>query len=52
MVTEVRTFLAERVAFAEAQGLKKSQIAVDPGIGFGKTVEHNLELLARLEELT
>ena len=51
VVTEVRAFLAERVAFAEAQGVKKSQIAVDPGIGFGKTVEHNLQLLARLEEL-
>lgn len=51
VVTEVRTFLAERVAFAEARGVKKSQIAVDPGIGFGKTVEQNLQLLARLEEL-
>ncbi len=52
VVAEVRAFLAERVAFAEAQGIEKSQIAVDPGIGFGKTVEHNLQLLARLEELT
>ena len=52
VVAEVRAFLAERVAYAEARGLTKSQIAVDPGIGFGKTVEHNLELLARLEELT
>ena len=52
VVAEVRTFLAERVAFAEARGVKKSQIAVDPGIGFGKTVEQNLQLLARLGELT
>lgn len=51
VVTEVRTFLAERIEFAVAHGLKKSQIAVDPGIGFGKTVAHNLQLLARLEEL-
>ena len=50
MVAEVRAFLAERIEFAEAHGLKKLQIAVDPGIGFGKTVEHNLQLLARLEE--
>lgn len=50
VVAEVRSFLAERVAFAESHGLKKSQIAVDPGIGFGKTVEHNLQLLARLGE--
>jgi dihydropteroate synthase len=52
VVTEVRMFLAERIGFAVAHGLKKSQIAVDPGIGFGKTVEHNLQLLARLEELS
>ncbi len=52
VVAEVGTFLAERVAFAEAQGLKKSQIAVDPGIGFGKTVEDNLRLLARLDDFS
>jgi len=51
VVAEVRLFLAERIALAVSQGLKKSQIAVDPGIGFGKTVEHNLQLLARLGEL-
>ena len=51
VVGEVRAFLAERVAFAESCGLEKKQIAVDPGIGFGKTVEQNLELLARLDEL-
>ncbi len=50
VVTEVRAFLAERIAFAESHGVKKSQIAVDPGIGFGKTVVHNLQLLAKLEE--
>jgi dihydropteroate synthase len=50
VVAEVRSFLAERIALAGSQGLKKSQIAVDPGIGFGKTVEHNLQLLARLGE--
>ena len=50
VVAEVRTFLAERIAFAESRGVKKSQIAVDPGIGFGKTVTQNLRLLAQLEE--
>ena len=50
VVAEVRSFLAERIALAGSQGLKKSQIAVDPGIGFGKTVEHNLQLLAHLGE--
>jgi dihydropteroate synthase len=49
---EVREFLAERIAFAEAHGIKKTQIAVDPGIGFGKTVAHNLQLLAQLEQLS
>jgi len=48
---EVREFLAERIAWAEAHGIRKTQIAVDPGIGFGKTVEQNLELLAQLESL-
>ena len=51
VVSEVRDFLAERVSFGVAHGIEKSQIAVDPGIGFGKTVEHNLQLLARLEAL-
>ena len=51
VVREVRAFLVERIAFAESRGLKKSQIAVDPGIGFGKTMEHNFQLLAQLEQL-
>ena len=51
VVAEVRSFLAERIVFAESRGLKKTQIAVDPGIGFGKTMEHNLQLLARLDEI-
>ena len=48
---EVREFLTERIGFAESCGIRKSQIAVDPGIGFGKTVAHNLQLLAQLEQL-
>jgi len=48
---EVREFLAERIDFAESRGIKMSQIAVDPGIGFGKTVAHNIQLLAQLEQL-
>lgn len=49
---EVRTELAERVDFAEASGIDRQRIVLDPGIGFGKTVEQNLELIARLGELT
>jgi dihydropteroate synthase len=51
VVREVRDFLAARAAWAEARGLARTQIAVDPGIGFGKTVAHNLALLACLPEL-
>jgi dihydropteroate synthase len=50
VVTEVRAFLAERIEAALAAGIGEDRIWVDPGIGFGKTVEHNLELLRRLEE--
>ncbi|MCW2999932.1 MAG: dihydropteroate synthase [Solirubrobacterales bacterium] len=51
VVDEVRAFLEERVAFAVAHGVAEDRIQVDPGIGFGKTAEHNLQLLARLDEL-
>lgn len=51
VVDEVRSFLAERVQAAVAAGIDEERIWVDPGIGFGKTVEHNLELLRRLGEL-
>ncbi len=49
--TEVAAWLAQRVAACEAAGIARQRIAVDPGIGFGKTVEHNLRILARLEAL-
>ena len=51
VLDEVRDFLAERVAFALAAGIERERIVVDPGFGFGKTMEHNLELLDRLDEL-
>jgi dihydropteroate synthase len=51
VVDDVRAFLAERIAFAVAAGVSERRIWVDPGIGFGKTLEHNLELLRRLGEL-
>jgi dihydropteroate synthase len=52
VVAEVIEFLAARVDAALAAGISRGRIVVDPGIGFGKTVEHNLELLARLHELS
>ncbi len=51
VVDDVRAFLAERVEAAIAAGIEERRIWVDPGIGFGKTLEHNLELLRRLGEL-
>jgi dihydropteroate synthase len=51
VVDEVKAFLEERMAFAVREGVQERRIMLDPGIGFGKTVEHNLELLRRLEEL-
>jgi dihydropteroate synthase len=51
VVDDVRAFLEERVAHAVAAGVREDRIWVDPGIGFGKTTEHNLELLRRLDEL-
>ena len=46
---EIRDYLADRIASCEAAGIERQNIAVDPGIGFGKTVEHNVEILNRLE---
>jgi dihydropteroate synthase len=51
VVADVVAFLEERLAFAVAQGVPEERICLDPGFGFGKTPEHNLELLRRLEEL-
>jgi dihydropteroate synthase len=51
VVAEVAAFLEERLAFAVGAGVPEERICLDPGIGFGKTVEHNLELIARLDEL-
>lgn len=51
VVAEVRSFLAERVRALVAAGAAEELLIVDPGIGFGKTIEHNLELMRRLAEL-
>jgi dihydropteroate synthase len=50
VVGEVMDFLRERAEAAVEAGVKRENIVVDPGIGFGKTLQHNLELLRRLEE--
>jgi dihydropteroate synthase len=51
VVAEVKAFLAERLAAAVAAGVPEARVQLDPGIGFGKTPAHNLELLRRLDEI-
>jgi dihydropteroate synthase len=51
VVSEVKRFLEERLAFAVAAGIREELVCLDPGIGFGKTAEQNFELVRRLDEL-
>lgn len=51
VVDDVRAFLEQRMAFAVGEGVAEDRILLDPGIGFGKTVGHNLALLRRLDEI-
>jgi dihydropteroate synthase len=51
VVSEVKSFLEERLRFAVAEGVPEQRVLLDPGIGFGKTTGHNLELLRRLDEI-
>jgi dihydropteroate synthase len=51
VVSDVKAFLEERLAFAVDEGVREERVWLDPGIGFGKTIEHNLELLRRLDEI-
>ncbi|AXK72413.1 dihydropteroate synthase [Lysobacter sp. TY2-98] len=52
VVADVHRFLAERIFAAEMAGIAKKNIVVDPGFGFGKTRDHNLQVLARLDRFT
>lgn len=51
VVGDIAQFFYERIALAQTSGIKRSQIILDPGIGFGKTVAHNLTIINRLDEL-
>lgn len=51
VVDDVKAFFAERIEFALGEGIAEERVWIDPGIGFGKTVHHNLELVSRLGEL-
>jgi dihydropteroate synthase len=50
VVAEIIEFFRERIEFAVSQGVRRENIILDPGIGFGKTLEHNLEILRRFDE--
>ncbi|MBX9894941.1 MAG: dihydropteroate synthase [Nitrosomonas sp.] len=52
IVTEVKNFLQQRIQIAEAWGISKDRLVIDPGFGFGKTLQHNLTLLNRLDKFT
>jgi dihydropteroate synthase len=51
VVSEVKAFLEARLSYAVGEGVAEERVMLDPGIGFGKTVEHNLELIRRLDEI-
>jgi dihydropteroate synthase len=51
VVSDVKSFLEDRLAFAVGEGVPEEHVWLDPGIGFGKTTDHNLELLRRLDEI-
>ena len=52
VVTEITAFLEERLQWAENLGVERERFIVDPGLGFGKTVSHNLQIVKRLREFT
>ena len=52
VVDDVKHFLEERLDFAVSHGVREELVCLDPGIGFGKTAQHNFELARRLDELT
>ena len=52
VVAEVKTFLGERIAAAERAGIQRNRMLIDPGFGFGKTLEHNVCMLKRLDAFT
>jgi dihydropteroate synthase len=48
VIGEITTFFEEQIAFAMQHGIHKDQLIIDPGVGFGKTVQHNLEIIRRI----
>jgi len=52
VIAEVKLFLQERAQFLEEQGVSQNRIAIDPGFGFGKSLEHNLNMLANFDQFS
>ncbi len=52
LMGEIKAFLGDAILRAQELGISKSKVLIDPGIGFGKTIEHNLQIIARLQELS
>jgi dihydropteroate synthase len=52
VIAEVKAFLQERARLLESQGVNKNRIAIDPGFGFGKSLEHNLKMLADFDQFS
>jgi len=52
LLDDINAYLKDRVAYAEAKGIDRTRIIIDPGIGFGKTVAHNFQILRHLSVLT
>ena len=52
VVADIKAFFDHQIAYALSQGIRHDQLWLDPGLGFGKTAQHNLEILRRLSELT
>jgi len=52
VISQIMAFFSERIAFCEQNGIAKERLILDPGIGFGKTAEHNIEIIKELQEFT
>lgn len=52
IIADISDFFRERIEYAVSQGIKREMLILDPGIGFGKTLAHNLEILRRLDEFS
>ncbi len=52
LISEINAFFSERLAWLEQQGIKRERVILDPGVGFGKTLDHNLAILSHIQSFT